>query len=63
MSASKVNRSAVWATSAGMPIAVSTCEGSSLPAAQAEPLEQITPCRSRSSSTDSPLIPGSTNEA
>ena len=62
-SASKVNRTAVWAVSAGIPIAVSTCEASSLPAAQAEPLEQTMPCRSRSSRTDSPLRPGSTNEA
>ena len=33
------------------------------PPSQAEPEEQTMPWRSRSSSTDSPLMPGSTNEA
>src|SRR5690625_6436596 len=54
----RVKRTAVWATSAGMPRAVSTWEGSSLPAAQAEPEEATTPHCSRASSTDSPLMPG-----
>ena len=40
-----------------IPIATSTCEGSSLPAAHAEPLEETTPRRSSSSSTASPLVP------
>ena len=61
--ASKLKRTAAWATSASTPIARSTGEGSSEPAAQAEPLEQMTPSRSSSSSTDSPLVPGKQNEA
>ncbi len=44
----KVNRTAVWATSAGMPIARRTCEGSSLPAAHADPLDDTKPRRSSS---------------
>src|SRR5690625_2100487 len=59
----RVKRTAVWETSAGMPRAVSTWEGSSLPAAQAEPEEATTPHCSRSSSTDSPLMPGKQKEA
>ena len=53
-----VKRTAVCATSGGTPIASSTCEGSSLPAAHADPLEETTPRRSSSSSTASPLVPG-----
>ena len=45
-----------------MPSASSTGDGASEPAAQAEPLEQTTPWRSSSSSTDSPLVPGKQNE-
>ena len=62
VSAPSVNRTAVRARSSATPIAVSTCDGSSLPAAHADPLEQITPSRSSSSSTASPLVPGNTNE-
>ncbi|MCY1238153.1 hypothetical protein D9M72_508770 [compost metagenome] len=46
-----------------MPIASSTGEAASDPAAQADPLEHTTPCRSSSRSTDSPLVPGKQNEA
>jgi hypothetical protein len=60
---SKLNLTAVWATSASMPSATSTGDGASDPAAQAEPLEQTTPWRSSSRSTDSPLVPGKQNEA
>ena len=52
-----VNRTAVCATSGAIPIASSTCEGSSLPAAHADPLEETTPRRSSSSRTASPLVP------
>src|SRR6478752_5582755 len=61
--ASKLKRTAVWATSAGTPMAVSTADGASEPAAHAEPLEQTTPRRSSSKSTDSPPVPGKQNEA
>ena len=45
------------------PIASSTCDGSSLPAAQADPLEQTMPRCSSSSSTASPLVPGKAKAA
>ena len=60
---SKLNRTAVWATSGSTPMASSTGEGASEPAAHADPLEQMTPWRSSSSSTDSPLVPGKQKEA
>ena len=60
---SKLNRTAVWAISGSMPMASSTGEGASEPAAHAEPLEHNTPWRSSSSSTDSPLVPGKQKEA
>src|SRR5690606_34509293 len=53
-----VRRTEDCASCAGIPRASRTGLGSSLPAAQAEPLEAVTPRRSRSSSTDSPLRPG-----
>src|SRR5699024_3388105 len=59
----KLNRTEVNATSASMPHASSTWDGSSEPAAQADPLEVITPRRSSSSRTASPEIPGKQNEA
>ena len=60
---SKLNLTAVWATSASMPSASSTGDGASDPAAHAEPLEQTTPWRSSSRSTDSPLVPGKQKDA
>src|SRR5699024_12471427 len=41
MESGKVKRTLVWATSSSMPSAVSTCEASSEPTAQAEPLERL----------------------
>jgi hypothetical protein len=52
-----VKRTAVCATAGVTPIATSTCEGSSLPAAHAEPLDETTPRRSSSRRTASPLVP------
>src|SRR5699024_11142586 len=59
----KVNRTEVCATSGATPQAMSTCEGSSAPAAHADPEEVITPRCSSSSSTASPEVPGKQNEA
>ena len=59
----KLNRTAVWATTGSMPIAMSTWDGSSRPAAHADPLEHTTPRCSSSSSTASPLMPGKQNDA
>ena len=59
----KVKRTLVCATSAAMPSAVSTCEGSSEPTAQAEPLDAVTPQRSSSSSTASPEVFEKQNDA
>ena len=59
----KVKRTLVCATSAAIPKAVSTCEGSSEPTAQAEPLEAVTPRRSSSSSTASPEVFEKQNDA
>src|SRR6185312_13497445 len=62
-SEAKLNRSAVWATVRSTPMALSTADGSSEPAAQAEPDEHTIPRRSSSSSTDSQLVTANQNEA
>src|SRR5699024_10024065 len=59
----KLNRTEVNATSGAIPQASNTWDGSSEPAAQADPLEAMTPRRSSSSSTASPEIPGKQNDA
>ena len=46
-----------------IPRARSTKQGSSLPAAQADPLEQTLPGRSSSTTIDSPLVPANVKDA
>src|SRR5699024_11320561 len=59
----RLSRTEVCAPSGATPQATSTCEGSSAPAAHADPEEVITPRCSSSSSTASPEVPGKQNEA
>ena len=50
----KLNRTAARASSHDNPIAVSTCDGSSEPTAQADPLDTATPSKSKPS--NNPLV-------
>src|SRR5947209_19054600 len=52
-----VRRRLPCASSTGMPIAISTCDGSTEPDVHAEPVEAAIPSRSRLSRIDSPSTP------
>jgi hypothetical protein len=59
----RLKRRLARASSADMPMAVRTCEGSTAPEEQAAPVEQAKPLRSRAMRSASPSTPGKTRLA
>src|SRR5438552_1802692 len=56
----RLKRRLARASSGGKPMAVSTCDGSTVPEEQAAPVEQARPFRSRAMRRASPSTPGKT---